>query len=268
MFFNSLSLKNSVVNQVMFHYDGNTVISASADKTIKLWDVRSHQLIQHYSAHADSVNSISLHPSGNYLLSSSKDSSLKIWDLREGRLLFTLQGHQGPVNDAAFTIDGHFFASGGSDQLVMVWKSNLNESNDLPKVEWSQESNQSANINTQSNTSNIIPPSPSIKSPINQRVPSQINPIGSHLNNRPSMIDRIITQPLVIVRNERNISNSPKRPLTSTSSNRKSKEETIPSPRRLLPQPINKINNITTNDQIPQALIGTLDHIMGQVSYN
>jgi centriolar protein POC1 len=38
------------------------VASASADKTIKMWDIRSHQLIQHYSAHTDAVTSISLPP--------------------------------------------------------------------------------------------------------------------------------------------------------------------------------------------------------------
>jgi len=122
----------------MFMNDGNTVASCSVDKTIKLWDVKSHQLIQHYPAHGDSVTSISVHPSGNYLLSSSLDSKLKIWDLREGRLLYTLQGHEGAINSACFSADGHFIASGGADQLIMVWKSNLVGSSAAPKMEWGQ----------------------------------------------------------------------------------------------------------------------------------
>lgn len=122
----------------MFINDGNTVASCSVDKTIKLWDVKSHQLIQHYPAHSESVTSISVHPSGNYLLSSSLDSKLKIWDLREGRLLYTLQGHEGAINSACFSADGHFIASGGADQLIMVWKSNLLGSSAAPKMEWGQ----------------------------------------------------------------------------------------------------------------------------------
>ena len=125
------------MNCVAFHTEGNCVASGSSDRTIKMWDSRSHLLIQHYPAHEDAVQSISMHSSGYYLLSASKDSSLKIWDLREGRLLFTLQGHQGPVNSARFSKDGHFFASGGSDQLVMVWKSNL-YGVEAPVIEWGQ----------------------------------------------------------------------------------------------------------------------------------
>ena len=74
----------------MFTPDGTGVAACSADNSIKIWDTRSHQLLQHYPAHSDSVSSISIHPSGNYLLSSSKDASLKIWDLREGRLMYVL----------------------------------------------------------------------------------------------------------------------------------------------------------------------------------
>lgn len=128
---------SDTVNQVCFVNDGSCIASGSSDKSLKMWDLRSHNLIQHYPAHADSVTNISMHPSGYYMLSSSKDSTLKIWDLREGRLLFTLQGHSGPVNAASFSHDGHFFASGGADQLVMVWKSNL-FGEKAPILEWGQ----------------------------------------------------------------------------------------------------------------------------------
>lgn len=50
------------VNDVLFHSDGRSILSCSGDKTIKMWDIRSHQLIQHYAAHSDSVTSMALHP--------------------------------------------------------------------------------------------------------------------------------------------------------------------------------------------------------------
>ena len=52
----------SVVNAVQFHPDDTCVVSGSADRSIKVWDVRSHQLIQHYLAHSDAVTSVAMHP--------------------------------------------------------------------------------------------------------------------------------------------------------------------------------------------------------------
>jgi len=92
---------------------------------VKLWDLRSQQLLQHYSAHSEGVTSISFHPSGSYLLTGSTDAKIKVWDLVEGRLFYTLHGHEGCVNDCSFSPAGDFFASCGADQQAMVWRTNF-----------------------------------------------------------------------------------------------------------------------------------------------
>ena len=45
---------------------------------VQVWDVRSNQLVQHYSAHSGPVTNVSFHPSGDFLLSSSLDTTLKV----------------------------------------------------------------------------------------------------------------------------------------------------------------------------------------------
>ena len=115
------------VNTVAFHPDGTCIASGSADQTVKLWDIRTNKLLQHYPAHMDAVSNIAFHPSGNYLASSSDDTSLKIWDLREGHLFYTLNGHEGATTCVAFSPQGDYFASGATDDQVMVWKTNFDE---------------------------------------------------------------------------------------------------------------------------------------------
>ena len=55
----------------------SVLIQRSAAR-LQVWDVRSNQLVQHYSAHSGPVTRIVYHPSGDFLLSSSLDSTLKV----------------------------------------------------------------------------------------------------------------------------------------------------------------------------------------------
>lgn len=68
----------SGVRTVKFHPHGSVIAAASADNSIKLWDVRSRQLLQHYAAHDAAVNAIDFHPSGDFLISASDDTALKV----------------------------------------------------------------------------------------------------------------------------------------------------------------------------------------------
>ncbi|KAJ3104556.1 POC1 centriolar protein A [Phlyctochytrium planicorne] len=131
-----------MVTSVAFHPAGNIIASCSTDRSIKLFDIRTHKLIQNYgNAHVlDSLassdgnwpsgghpNSIAFdNGSGDWLISTGMDGLVKIYDLKEGHLFFTLHGHKfGPTLSATFSPEGDFFASGGSDSQIMVWRSNF-----------------------------------------------------------------------------------------------------------------------------------------------
>ncbi|KAM7397179.1 hypothetical protein PAMP_020172 [Pampus punctatissimus] len=110
---------------VGFNSSGTCIACSGADSTLKIWDLRTNKLIQHYQVHSAGINSFSFHPSNNYLISGSSDSTVKILDLLEGRLIYTLYGHKGAILTVAFSRAGDLFASGGADGQVLMWRTNF-----------------------------------------------------------------------------------------------------------------------------------------------
>ncbi len=93
---------NHPVYAVDWISDGTTICAASDNGKLKLWDVRSMRLIQHYEVSPSAVNSISVHQSGIYLLSGDDEGKVKIFDLRQGRLGWSLFSHKSSVKCVAF----------------------------------------------------------------------------------------------------------------------------------------------------------------------
>lgn len=133
-----------MISGIAFHPSGTLIATCSTDRSIKIFDIRTHKLIQHYGdAHsppqisgqhldgsvstAGGVNSVDFGgENGEWLISTGMDGLVKIWDVKEGHLFYTLHGHKnGPTTTAVFSPRGLFFATGGSDSQVMVWKSNF-----------------------------------------------------------------------------------------------------------------------------------------------
>ena len=70
-----------------FSIDGRLFVSASADKTLKIWDVQTGQCKCTLSGHSEPVTSCSFSPDGASVLSGSWDKTLKIWDVATGARL-------------------------------------------------------------------------------------------------------------------------------------------------------------------------------------
>ena len=70
-----------------FSKDGRLFVSASADKTLKIWDVQTGQCKCTLWGHSLGVTSCSFSPDGASVLSGSWDEKLKIWDAATGARL-------------------------------------------------------------------------------------------------------------------------------------------------------------------------------------
>ena len=88
--------------------DGNTIVSGSGDKTVRLWDRKGNPLSQPLEGHMADVLSVAFRPNGNTIVSGSGDKTVRLWPiwLSEGWITYTcnrlrgyLQVHS-EINDA------------------------------------------------------------------------------------------------------------------------------------------------------------------------
>jgi WD40 repeat protein len=113
---------------LVFAPDGQTLVSGSYDRSVKVWQGTSGKILYHLLGHTDKIQAIAIHPSGQILASASRDG-IRLWNLPTGELLRFLSsadgGHKDWVRSLAFSPDGLTLASGGFDKKIMLWQINF-----------------------------------------------------------------------------------------------------------------------------------------------
>jgi WD40 repeat protein len=112
---------SSPVNGCAFSPDGRLIVSASDDRTLKVWDAQSGQLLRSLDGHSNSVRGCAISPDGRLIVSASDDHTLKVWDAQSGQILRSLDGHSDSVRGCAFSPDGGLIVSASWDNTLKVW---------------------------------------------------------------------------------------------------------------------------------------------------
>ena len=97
------------------------MVSASDDKTLKIWELASRRVVATLQGHTDGVRACAVTPDGRHVVSASDDRTLKIWELTSRRAVATLQGHTDGVRACAVTPDGRHVVSASEDHVLKVW---------------------------------------------------------------------------------------------------------------------------------------------------
>ena len=111
------------VQSVAFSPDRRVLASAGRDRSIRLWDVRTHRSLgAPLRGHADTVACVAFSPDGRVLASGGADGAIRLWQARTHRSLGALlTGAGGAVAGVAFSPDGHLLASASYDGTIRLW---------------------------------------------------------------------------------------------------------------------------------------------------
>ncbi|ETE72654.1 WD repeat-containing protein 48, partial [Ophiophagus hannah] len=130
------------VNDIVLCCNGKTLISASSDTTVKVWNahkgfcmstLRTHKVKykkcnkqylwcpSSLSGNKDSIYSLAMNQMGTVIVSGSTEKVLRVWDPRTCAKLMKLKGHTDNVKALLLNKDGTQCLSGSSDGTIRLW---------------------------------------------------------------------------------------------------------------------------------------------------
>ena len=108
------------VSSVNVSPDGHRALSASDDKTLRVWDLNTGKCLRVLIGHTDGICSVRVSADWRGAVSGGLDKTLRVWDLETGYCLQSLEGHVDGVYSVSVSPDGRRAVWGGYDKTLRV----------------------------------------------------------------------------------------------------------------------------------------------------
>lgn len=107
------------VNSLSLADGGRLLLSASDDRTVRVWDLESRQVVQVLEGHTGYVRDVA--GAGMVAVSGSEDRTVAVWDLASGTRRAVFGDHDGSVDRVAVSSDGRRAVTASRNNDVLLW---------------------------------------------------------------------------------------------------------------------------------------------------
>lgn len=119
------------VRSAAYSPDGQHILTASDDGTVRVWDAQTGRPVRSLEGHTGRVWSAINSPDGQHIVTASDDGTARIWDVWTGQPLRVLEGHTDQVWSAAYSPDGQYIVTGSADLTARIWTARIEDLLDL-----------------------------------------------------------------------------------------------------------------------------------------
>ena len=101
---------------------GTRMVTASVDKTARIWDTTTGLSIMTLNGHSRKVTCATFSPDGRFVATASEDKTARLWDVNTGQTVKEFKGHGDTINSAAFSPDGGRLITSSGDKTARIWE--------------------------------------------------------------------------------------------------------------------------------------------------
>lgn len=111
---------SGAITSFAFSPDGQTFATASADETVRVWNVQTGQQLKVLQG-SSAINAVAFSPDGNLLVTGSSDGTLTFWGVQSGKPLKSFSLAKSAITSITFNAVGSKLVIADASGAISVW---------------------------------------------------------------------------------------------------------------------------------------------------